>query len=168
MYSPQRSYHIVFVVITVHLPEHPPASCDHTVLRCVSLSFMTQELSLLFNQTAISQQEDVRGQSQLLQCVGRLSDQNKETGNEPEIPRTPCMRTLWRRGVLGPRRAVAVAVRGAHQRLEEREEAGAGQVPGSRITWRSRDKESVTLLDGNCFKIPVGHTGTVVPAANRE
>lgn len=77
------------------------------------------------------------------------------------------MRTLWRRrGVLGPRRAVAVAVRGAHQRLEEREEAGAGQVPGSRITWRSRDKESVTLLDGNCFNI--GHTGTVVPAANRE
>lgn len=58
---PQRSHHIVFVVITVHLPEHPPASCDRAVLRCV----MTQELSLLFNQTAISQQEDVRGQSQL-------------------------------------------------------------------------------------------------------
>lgn len=63
------------------------------------------------------------------------------------------MRTLWRRLVVRARCGVAVAVRGAHQRLEEREEAGAGQVPGSRVTWRSRDKEDVTLYDRYSLKI---------------
>lgn len=102
---PQRSYHIVFVVITVHFPERPPASCDHAVLRCVCLSFMTQELSLLFNQTAISQQEDVRGQSQLLQCVRSpkciLSDFQIRT-KKPEMNRRYLALLAWERcGVEG-------------------------------------------------------------------
>lgn len=150
--------------------------CRHVtkLLWGVSVSRSWLKNSLLFDQMAISQQEDVRGQSRLLQCVRSTqcipSDQirRKETGSALGIPRTPCTRALWRGRVLGPRRAVAVAVRGAHQCLEERKEAGAGQVPGSRITWRSHGKENVTLLDGSCYKIPVGHTGTIVPATNRE
>lgn len=84
----QGSFHIVFVVITVHFPEHTLPSCDQAAPRCVCLSFMTQELSLLFDQMAISQQEDVRGQSRRLQCARSPrrspSDQirSEETGSE--------------------------------------------------------------------------------------
>lgn len=173
-------YHPIVLTILclslLHFPEHTTVSCDHTVLRCACLSHDSRACSLLFNQMAVSQQEDVRGQSRLLQhvrstwltgsiggfllvgwffCFGLVfsplrSEQTSQ--NWTAVPRTPWVRTLWRRRVLRARRGVAVAVRGAHQRLEEREEAGAGQVSGSRITWRSRDKENVPLFKEKLFK----------------
>lgn len=178
--NPWFSDHIVFVVVTFPCV-HSCVIGLHCPEVCLSPS-LDRRAFLLFNQMAISQQEEVGGQSQpSLASALALTDSvhcffffprspgpEKRWRHWTKVPRTPRVRSLW--GVCRVRRGVAVAVRGAHQRLEEREEARAWQVPGTRVTWRSCDRENGELffLREKPIKDPVVVPNTTILAANRK
>lgn len=144
----------------LHFPERTPVSWDRTALRCVCHDL--RALSFVWSDGNQPTRGCKRSKSTIAASALDLTDRmhcyfwplrsEQTSQNWGRVPRAPWMSVLWRRGVLGARRGVAVAVRGAHQRLEEREEAGAGQVPGSRVTWRSSGKENVTLFERKCLK----------------